>query len=100
MGGLEVAAFMLYLSTSFVVTIMSLFAAALVWAIVDYRVWDAKTNGFLGAAVSIADGIKFGALGMVVALAVAISAWSMGDTVDELVGWFDKWSDPNSNSSK
>jgi hypothetical protein len=33
-------------------------------------------------------------------MGVSISAWSMGDTVDELVGWFDEWSDPASNDSK
>lgn len=99
-GGLEVAAFGLYLATSLLVTVTSLIGASLVWYLVDERVVEVKEKGIFGVAVSVHDAIKFCALSFIVALGVAISAWSMGDTVDELVGWFDEWSDPASNDSK
>lgn len=45
------------------------------------------------------DIFRFGATGGVVAMATWITAYSLGNTVDELVGWFDDWTDPAHNDA-
>jgi len=89
----------LFLITSLATSIASLYGASNVWEAVEAREAGAKANGQFGSAVSVMDALKFGALGGVVAMGTWIAAYSMGQTVDELIGWFDEWSDPSSNDA-
>lgn len=51
-------------------------------------------NGLiLGTAVTFTQGIKFFTLQCVLALGVWISGWTIADTADELLGWYDKYAD-------
>lgn len=43
------------------------------------------------------DAFKMGTLGMILCIATWITAFSIGETVDELIGWFDDWTDPAIN---
>merc|ERR1711998_475909 len=50
-------------------------------------------SGQFGSALSMVDAMKFGMLGAVGAISTWITAYTLGNTVDELIGWFDEWSD-------
>jgi len=51
------------------------------------------TEGFLGVAVSYVTMIKFLAMGSAVLISTYYAVYSIGETVDQLIGWFDEWSD-------
>lgn len=57
----------------------------------------AKTEGRLGIAFSTMDNFKVGTLSMIYAIATWITAYSLGETADELIGWHDDWTDPSNN---
>lgn len=99
MGLYETIFVSLYLFTSFVITAASLYGAGQIWSAVEAREAGVKADGFYGSAVSMVDAMKFGMLGMTVAMGTWIAAYSMGNTVDELVGWFDDWTDPSHNDA-
>lgn len=99
MGLYETIFVSLFLLTSFLVTVVSLYGAGDIWTAVETREAGVKADGYYGSAVSMVDAMKFGVLGMVVAMGTWISAYSMGNTVDELVGWFDDWTDPSHNDA-
>lgn len=46
------------------------------------------------------DAMKTMTLGGVAALATWICAYAIGETVDNLIGWFDKWSDDEKNEGQ
>lgn len=99
MGLYETLFSTLFLVTSLVITITSLIGASDVWDAVEKREKAAATEGSSGVAVSTMDAMKLGMLGTVVAMGTWISAYSMGNTVDELIGWFDDWTDPAHNDA-
>lgn len=89
----------LYLATSLTITLASLWGSSDIWSKVDQRIEGAANDGANGVAVSMLDAMKLGTLGFVVAMGTWIAAYSMGNTVDELIGWFDDWTDPTHNES-
>lgn len=100
MGLYETIFVALFLLTSAFTTVASLYGAGDIWSAVEAREVGAKKDGTFGSAVAMLDAMKFGMLGMVVAMATWTSAYSLGNTVDELVGWFDAWSDDASKEGK
>lgn len=89
----------LYLATSLTITLASLWGSSDIWSKVDQRIEGAANDGANGVAVSMLDAMKLGTLGFVVAMGTWIAAYSMGNTVDELIGWFDDWTDPTHNDA-
>jgi hypothetical protein len=43
------------------------------------------------------DAFKMGTLGTILCIATWTTAFSIGETVDELIGWFDDWTDAANN---
>lgn len=99
MGLYETLFNVLYGLTSLYITVSSFTAAGALWTSVEQREADVADKGQYGVAVSTLDAMKFGAIGMIVAMGTWISAYSMGNTVDELIGWFDDWTDPSHNDA-
>lgn len=97
MGLYELLFTLLFLATGLVIIILSFVGASNLWEEIDARVLGAATEGIFGTAISNMDMFRFGTLGMVYAIATWITAFSLGETVDELIGWFDDWTDPTSN---
>merc|ERR1719198_100489 len=89
----------LFLATSLTITLISLYAADQIWTLVDTRETGAAKDGAGGVAVSMMDVFKMGTLGFTATMATWITAYSLGNTVDELVGWFDDWTDPSHDDS-
>jgi len=54
-------------------------------------------QGVFGKAVSTMDLLKNMVMGGVSIMSTFIAAHAMGETVDNLIGWFDEWSDPLNN---
>jgi len=99
MGLYETIFVVLFLGTSLYMTVASLYGANFIWSAVELREADVKASGQYGTAVSMVDAMKMGSLGMVIAMGTWISAYSLGNTVDELIGWFDDWTDPAHNDA-
>ena len=97
MGLWEVFFILLWLGWSLVVTIFSFLVAVLVTEQLRWRetaINEVKLGDFglvLGTNVTFVQGIKFFTLLSVLALGVWISGWTIADTADELLGWFDKY---------
>ena len=91
---------MLYVSlffiTPFALTVMSLLGASRLWEMLEERE-EGAAEGVFGRAVSWTNAIKFLSMGMVVIIVTYYSAYSIGETVDQLIGWFDEWSDDEDN---
>lgn len=99
MGLYETIFVVLFLLTSLYMTVSSLYGANIIWSAVELREADVVASGQYGTAVSMIDAMKMGALGMTIAMGTWISAYSLGNTVDELIGWFDDWTDPAHNDA-
>ena len=93
MGAVEIIFIVLYLMTSVAITGMGVVGAMLFWEFISGRETAALNEGKYGNAVSWPDVIKYGALGMVVSVGTWTTAWAIGQTVDQTVGWFDDWMD-------
>lgn len=100
MGLYETIFVSLYFATSLFTTIASIYGASNLWTLIETREASVKADGFYGSAVSMLDAMKFGMLGMVVAMGTWIAAYSLGNTVDENIGWFDQWSDDASREGR
>ena len=50
-------------------------------------------EGFFGVTVAHVTMIKFLAMGSAVLISTYYAVYSIGETVDQLIGWFDEWSD-------
>lgn len=70
-------------------TLISLYAAMDVWDSVAEREHAVATEGFMGTAVSYLDMLRHMTLGLVIAVATYYATYSLGETVDDLIGWFD-----------
>lgn len=86
-----------YLGTAFVITIVAYVAASDIWTTMEARDLAVAQNGFFGKAVSTMDLLKFMVMGGISIMSTFIAAHAMGETVDNLIGWFDEWSDPVNN---
>jgi hypothetical protein len=60
---------------------------------VSARELGVYTDGTLGTAMSMNAAMKASTLMMVMAFGAWISAYVLGQTADELIGWFDQYSD-------
>jgi hypothetical protein len=81
------------------VTVLAFLLAAYVVELLRYReaavaeVTLGSGGLVLGTVVTFVQAIKFFTLEMILALGVWISGWTIADTADELLGWFDKYDD-------
>ena len=62
------------------------------WETLEAREVGAK-EGFFVVAVAHVTSIKFLAMGSAVLISTYYGVYSIGETVDQLIGWFDEWSD-------
>jgi hypothetical protein len=83
--------------TSLTITITSLMGASDIWSTVEAREIAVATDGQFGTAVATMDALKLGVLGSIVAMATWVGAYAMGETMNPLIGWWDKWSDDEQN---
>lgn len=90
MGQYEFVYVVLFYGTSMMLSLMAFYSAAHIWDMVAVREVAVANEGFMGVAVSYMDLIKFLTLGLVVAVVTYYSAYSLGEVVDDLIGWFDK----------
>lgn len=97
MGQYELIYVTLYYGTAFVMVIQAFYGAMTIWDMIAAREKGVEAEGFFGTAVSFMDCLKGLTLGMVVAIATYYSAYSIGETVDNLIGWFDQWDDKKFN---
>lgn len=93
MGQFELAYVVLFYATALGLTMMAFWSASSIWDSVAVREVAVAEQGFMGAAVSFLDCLKFVTLGLVVAIATYYAAYSIGETVDDLIGWFDEFDD-------
>ena len=92
MGQYEALYVSIFYGTAGVLTFVAFAGASKYWEMIETREVEVK-EGFLGKAVSYTDCIKFLAMGSAILISTFYASWSIGDTVDQLIGWFDKWSD-------
>lgn len=93
MGQYEIVYGILFFATPLGLTMMALYGAMHFWDMVAERETAVADEGFFGVAVSNIDAIKLMTLGLVVAVVTYYSSYSIGETLDELIGWFDKMDD-------
>jgi hypothetical protein len=82
----------LYLATALSIVIVSFFGASRMWEFIEERE-EGAAEGFLGRAFSWAYAIKFFTMGTAILVGTYYSAYSIGETVDNLIGWMDDWDD-------
>lgn len=92
MGQFEISFGILFYATSVMITALSVYGAMHYWDMIEERDKAVAEEGFLGVSVSFLDILKFGILGMVIVVVTFYSAYSIGETVDQLIGWVDDWS--------
>jgi hypothetical protein len=88
----------LYLSTAFALVVIGFFGATRMWEFIEERE-EGAAEGFFGRAVSWGYLIKFGAMGAALLVSTYYSAYSIGETVDNLIGWMDDWDDKEDNEA-
>lgn len=99
-GATEIFFVVLYLATSMVITGLSIFGAMMVWELLDGRMTAVANEGKYGHAVSWPDVIKYGALGMILSIGTWTTAWAIGETIDNTVGWFNDWMDATTSKTE
>ena len=97
MGQYEFTFAILFFGTPMVLAMAAIYGAMQIWNTIAEREEAVATEGFLGAVVSMNDLFKFGCLGLVVSVVTWYSAHSIGEVVDELLGWFDQMDDKAGN---
>lgn len=76
------------------VIILSLVSASELWQMTDNRLAEAEAESIgVETPIRLDLAIKTATLCMVLAFGVVVSAYSLGDTANELVSWFDKYDD-------
>jgi len=93
MGGIELFFILLHVMTSLGMTVAAIIGAMFMWEMIEGREYAALYEGKYGHAFSWPDIIKYGALGMMLAFGTWTTAWAIGETVDQTIGWFDDWMD-------
>merc|ERR1712070_246121 len=88
----------LYLATALSIVIVSFFGASRMWEFIEERE-EGAAEGFLGRAFSWAYAIKFFTMGAAILVGTYYSAYSIGETVDNLIGWMDDWDDKEDNEA-
>jgi hypothetical protein len=83
----------LWLLWSASLTIGMYYEAAQIIDAVSAREKGVLTDGTFGSAMSYNNAMKASTLMMVMAFGAWISAYVLGETADELIGWFDQYSD-------
>jgi hypothetical protein len=83
----------LWLLWSASLTIGMYYEAAQIIDAVSAREAGVLTDGTFGTAISMNSAMKTSTLMMVMAFGAWISAYVLGETADELIGWFDQYSD-------
>lgn len=90
MGQWEIVFGTLFYATPLGLTVMGLYGAMHIWDMVEEREVAVANEGFFGVAVSNMDMLKFMVLGLTVAVVTFYASYSIGELLDELVGWFDE----------
>lgn len=93
LGIWELIAVLAWLMWSLVLTILSFVTASDLFDQTEARVKAVYEEGTYGTAVTQVMGIKGFTLLMILAMGVAISAWTMGDVADNLLDWFNLYQD-------
>lgn len=94
----ELAYLTLYLSTALGLILAAFNGATQMWELVQKRELGAA-EGFLGRAVSWGQFIRFGAMGFALVVVTYYGAYSIGETVDNLIGWNDDWDDKENSEA-
>lgn len=93
LGLYELLGIFLFSLWSLVLTMVSLYGAGHVWTMVEERKIGAETEGTFGEVFDIVQAMKFFTLCMIVGTTTLIGAFSLGDTANELITWFDAYAD-------
>jgi len=96
----EVIVIMAFLFWAFVTTVLALFSGSNLWSLTDARLAEAAAESIgVETPISAVKGIKNLVLCMVVALAVAISGYALGENAVELISYFDHYDDKTGNEA-
>lgn len=90
MGQWEIVFGTLFFATPLGLTMMALYGAMHIWNMVEEREVAVSNEGFFGVAASHMDMLRFMALGITVAVVTFYASYSIGELLDELIGWFDE----------
>lgn len=93
LGIFELVGILLFSGWSLALTILAIMGADQLWSMVEAREKGAKTEGKFGEAFDIVQAIKFFTLCIIVGTTTVIGAYSLGDTANELITWFDQYAD-------
>merc|ERR1711967_208647 len=92
LGLWELLAVILFLTWSLAISVVGYVEGALLWE--RYETMEAA-----GETVTIVQGYKYLALGMVIGIGAWISGLALGDSAEELLGFFDNYSDKTKNEA-
>merc|ERR1711934_81008 len=92
LGLWELLSVVLFLTWSLGISIVGYVEGALLWE--RYETMEAA-----GQTVTIVQGYKYLALGMVIGIGAWISGLALGDSAEELLGFFDNYSDKTKNEA-
>lgn len=85
---------------SLTVTIVAFYEGATTFDAIQAREFGAYTDGTLGTAMSMNNAMKVFTFRMILAFGTWISAYVIGQTADELLGFFDQYSNDTGNEGK
>lgn len=93
LGLFELIGILLFSTWSLALTFTSLYGAGELWKAIDLRAVTVKTEGQGGVALDEMEALKLFTLCMIVGLTALIGGFSLGDTANELITWFDEYAD-------
>jgi len=93
LGVFELVGIILFSGWSLVLTLVSLYGAGQLWEMVEMRKVGAETEGKFGEVFDIVQAMKFFTLCMIVGTTTIVGGFSLGDTANELITWFDEYAD-------
>lgn len=93
LGVFELVGIILFSAWSLVLTMLSLYGASQLWTMIEERKVGAETEGKFGETFDIVQAMKFFTLCMIVGATTLVGGFSLGDTANELITWFDEYAD-------
>jgi len=90
-GIFEIVSVLMYHGWALTLTTFSLWYSFTLWATIEKREVDVRTEGKGGAIIDTVDAMKFFTLCMIVGITGLIGAFSLGDVATNFITWFDHW---------
>lgn len=83
----------LFTLLSMAITISAVYGAVQIWNEIELRDAGVAADGFYGESVSWLNVLKLYAIGGTVSLTTLYTGYSIGESISDMIGWFDEWSD-------